>query len=251
MRMPALLERQAPYVTRSRRPASRLAGMRSRPRWCAESLLGEQPPAYTAPPSASLPDALTERDLAHLWEGQRFPPQALTMVSGQPLQVIYRGLRGRGPGPDFRDAVIIAPWGTLKGDVELHVRTSDFRRHGHHRDHAYDRLVLHLVYWPDERQDTTLASGRRVPVAALAPWLERRSEGAPPLAGAARPVERALPQRQRPYGQRGGRKRPRPAGRDSLPPQDSRTPPRAQPPGRPRRGSVPGVAGGDGLRGQP
>ncbi|KKK91803.1 hypothetical protein LCGC14_2709260, partial [marine sediment metagenome] len=125
--MPALLERQAPYVTRSRRPASRLAEMRSRPRGRAGQLLGEQPPPYVAPPSAALPDALTERDIAHLWEGQRFPPQALTMVGGQPLQVIYRGLRGRGPGPDFRDAVIIAPWGTLKGDVELHVRTSDFR----------------------------------------------------------------------------------------------------------------------------
>ncbi|MCH8919706.1 MAG: DUF2851 family protein [Chloroflexi bacterium] len=174
--MPALRERRAPYVTRRRRPASRLAEMRSRPGGCAGPLLGERPPPYHAPPSASLPDALTERDLAHLWEGQRFPPQALTMVGGQPLQVIYRGLRGRGPGPDFRDAVIIAPWGTLKGDVELHVRTSDFRRHGHHRDHAYDRLVLHLVFWPDERPDTTLASGRRVPVAALAPWVGRRSE---------------------------------------------------------------------------
>ncbi len=134
---------------------------------------------YASPgpfPLSSFGPSLTERDLSHLWEGQRFPPQALTTAGGQPLQVIYRGLRGRGPGPDFRDAVITAPWGTLKGDVELHLRTSDYRRHGHHRDHAYDRLILHLVYWPDGPQDTILASGRRVPVAALAPWLERRSE---------------------------------------------------------------------------
>ena len=120
--------------------------------------------------------SLSERDLAHLWEGQRFPPQALTAAGGQLLQVIYRGLRGRGPGPDFRDAVILAPWGTLRGDVELHVRARDYRRHGHHRDPAYDRLALHLVYWRDDLKDTVLASGRRVPVAALGPWLERRSE---------------------------------------------------------------------------
>ena len=119
---------------------------------------------------------LSERDLSQLWEGQRFPPQALTTTSGRPLQVLYRGRRGGGPGPDFRDAVIQAPWGTLKGDVELHVRTSDFRRHGHQHDPAYNRLALHLVFWPDEPQDTLLASGRRVPVAALAPWLERRQE---------------------------------------------------------------------------
>jgi hypothetical protein len=118
---------------------------------------------------------LSERDLALIWEGQRFPPSALATAAGQPLRVLYRGLRGRGPGPDYRDAVIGAPWGTLRGDVELHVRASDFRRHGHHRDPAYDRLALHLVYWPDATGDTELASGRRVTVAALAPWVERRS----------------------------------------------------------------------------
>ncbi len=72
--------------------------------------------------------------------------------------------------------MIEAPWGTLKGDVELHVRASDFRRHGHHHDPAYNRLALHLVFWPDEPEDTVLASGRRVPVAALAPWVERRRD---------------------------------------------------------------------------
>ena len=119
---------------------------------------------------------LSERELAHLWEGQRFPPQALTTAAGPALRVIYRGRRGGASGPDYRDAVIHAPWGTLKGDVELHVRSSDFRRHGHHRDPAYNRVALHLVYWQDDAHDTVLASGRRVPVAALAPWMERRSE---------------------------------------------------------------------------
>jgi hypothetical protein len=140
-------------------------------------------PHRTGPPSHRLrvstlepAGPLTERDLAHLWEGQRFPPEALTTTAGRPLRVLYRGRWGGGPGPDFRDAVIEAPWGTLKGDVELHVRASDFRRHGHHHDPAYNRLALHLVFWPDEEEDTALASGRRVPVAALAPWVERREE---------------------------------------------------------------------------
>ncbi len=138
---------------------------------------GKEPsPHVLRPPGAATGPPLSERDLAHLWEGQRFPPQALTTAAGQPLRVVYRGRRGGGPGPDYRDAVIQAPWGTLRGDVELHLRARDFRRHGHHRDPAYNRLALHLVYWPDDSPDTVLASGRRVPMAALAPWVEQRSQ---------------------------------------------------------------------------
>lgn len=120
--------------------------------------------------------SLSERELFDLWEGQRFPPAALSSRRGERLSVIYRGRATGGPGPDFRDAVIAAPWGVLLGDVELHVRASDFARHGHALDPAYDRLVLHLVFWDDAGEDTRLASGRRVPVAALAPWAERRSQ---------------------------------------------------------------------------
>lgn len=72
--------------------------------------------------------------------------------------------------------MIDAPWGRLHGDVELHVRAGDFERHGHHRDAAYNDLALHLVYRHDGLRETLLASGRAVPVAALAPWLEHRRD---------------------------------------------------------------------------
>lgn len=128
-----------------------------------------------APTDAPAPASLSERDLARLWEGQRFPPEALATTGGEPLRVVFRGRPGRGPGPDFRDALIRAPGRVLRGDVELHVRASDFRRHGHHRDRAYDGVALHLVFWADEPGGARLASGRSVTEAALAPWLERRS----------------------------------------------------------------------------
>jgi len=131
-------------------------------------------PVGVSPPGASAP--FSEGLLTELWEGQRFPPRALATRQGQRLRVVYRGRANRGPGPDFRDAVIAAPWGILRGDVELHVRASAFRRHGHQQDTAYDRLALHVVFWDDEGEDTLLSSGRRAPVAALAPWTERRAE---------------------------------------------------------------------------
>jgi hypothetical protein len=119
---------------------------------------------------------LSEADLMRLWEGQRFPPEALVNREGLALRVVYRGRPAGGPGPDFRDAVIGGGEQEWRGDVELHVAASAFRQHGHHRDPAYDNVVLHVVFWDDERLETQLACGRSVPTLALAPWVARRAE---------------------------------------------------------------------------
>lgn len=119
---------------------------------------------------------LSEADLVRLWEGQRFPPAALVSQQGLALRVVYRGRPGAGPGPDFRDAVIAAGEEELRGDVELHVAASAFRQHGHHRDPAYDNLVLHVVFFGDDGRETCLACGRAVPTLALGPWVARRAE---------------------------------------------------------------------------
>ena len=93
-----------------------------------------------------------------------------------PVTVIFQGRAGRGPGPDFRGAVIAGPSGVpLRGDVELHVRSSSFRAHGHERDPAYARVILHVVFEDDTGADTPLPGGGSAPVVALAPWVARRA----------------------------------------------------------------------------
>jgi len=119
---------------------------------------------------------LSEADLVCLWEGQRFPAAALVSREGLALQVVYRGRPAGGPGPDFRDAVIAAEGQEWWGDVELHVAASAFRQHGHHRDPAYDNLVLHVVFFDDDSSETRLACGRSVPTLALGPWVARRAQ---------------------------------------------------------------------------
>jgi hypothetical protein len=143
----------------------------------SDQALIAEPGARYGPDGGPAPPvtALKESDLSRIWEGQTFPPEAMTTSGGDRLRVIYRGRRGRGAGPDFRDAIVAAPAGLLEGDVELHVRSSDFRRHGHHLDPAYDGLAMHLVLRHDGGADTLLHSGRRVPVVALADWLEART----------------------------------------------------------------------------
>ena len=113
-----------------------------------ESVAEEVPTACgegASPPVSSLL-RLSEADLAHLWEGQRFSPEALSTRAGAPLRVVYRGHSQRGPGPDFRDAILATGSALLSGDIELHVRASDFRRHGHHLNPAYDAVILPVVF---------------------------------------------------------------------------------------------------------
>ena len=120
--------------------------------------------------------SLSEETLVRLWAGQRFPASALVTTAGVPLRVLHPGRRGRGAGPDFRDAIIAPPSGALlRGDVELHRRTSDFRAHGHATDGRYDRVVLHVVFEEDGAGETALACGRSVPVVALAAWTRKRA----------------------------------------------------------------------------
>jgi hypothetical protein len=140
---------------------------------------GAPPPAYVVAPvrlrlAEPAPEPLSEADLSQVWEGQRFPPEALVCVDGRAVEVVHPGRRGGGGGPDFVDAVLLLDGKQACGDVELHVRASSFHAHGHDTDPAYDRLALHVVYRADTGPETRLSDGRRAPVAAFAPWLERR-----------------------------------------------------------------------------
>lgn len=135
------------------------------------------------------PEGGGEAALAALWAGQRLPPEALRTVEGEPLRVISPGRPNGGAGPDFRDAAVLLESGVLlQGDVEVHVRASDFRRHGHHRDPAYDGVVLHVVQRADEGPRTRGRGGRTVPVLALPPGAAAAggtpAGWAPPCAGA-------------------------------------------------------------------
>ena len=119
---------------------------------------------------------LSEALLSRLWAGQRFPESALVTTDGVRLRVLHPGIAGRGAGPDFRDAIVAASGRLMRGDVELHQRSSDFRAHGHHGDPRYGRLVLHVVFADDATESTRVRSGTKpVPVVALSSWLERRT----------------------------------------------------------------------------
>lgn len=113
---------------------------------------------------------ISEEAVLRWWRGLGWDKDRLVTSSGQRLQVVYPGRLNPYGGPDLIDAMLATPDGELlQGDVEVHVRSSQWRAHGHHRDPAYDGLVLHVVWWDDEGTPTPLASGGTVPVLALSP----------------------------------------------------------------------------------
>ena len=104
---------------------------------------------------------VSESMVAQIWRRQLFTSDGL-------LQVVYPGRPNTDSGPDFRGAIVANKEGELvTGDVELHVRSSDWRAHGHHRDPAYNGVVLHVAMWDDNKAATVLQSGEKVPTLAL------------------------------------------------------------------------------------
>ncbi|MFB0556411.1 MAG: DUF2851 family protein, partial [Dehalococcoidia bacterium] len=78
-------------------------------------------------------------------------------------------------GPDFRDAVIVNNSHLTKGDIEVHVKSSDWYSHEHHTDAEYNNVILHVVMWHDCNSATLLQSGKPVPVLCLAKALRHQA----------------------------------------------------------------------------
>ncbi|HEY91089.1 MAG TPA: DUF2851 family protein [Dehalococcoidia bacterium] len=112
-------------------------------------------------------DTIPECDVVSLWLHLVRSGAELTTVHGAPVRVIYPGRLNNGQGPDFCDAVVGIGQRIYQGDIEVHVRSRDWQAHCHHRDTAYDRVVLHVVMRHNGRSVTRLSSGSTVPVVTL------------------------------------------------------------------------------------
>ena len=122
----------------------------------------------------------SEQALARLWRDRAARAGLLRAQHGGKLRVIYPGRLNTSAGPDFRDALIyVEGEGLTRGDVELHLKQSDWRAHGHHRDHRYNSVALHVVY-ATEDAPTNLANGAEAPVLSAKPLLEALPTSQPP-----------------------------------------------------------------------
>ena len=91
---------------------------------------------------------MKEDFLYYLWENRLIVGTLMT-DQGLPVQIINPGYRNTNSGPDYLEAKIKIGEQVWAGHVELHVKTSDWNRHGHQYDKAYNNVMLHVVYEND------------------------------------------------------------------------------------------------------
>jgi len=103
-----------------------------------------------------------------LWFDQYFDGDSLRTEDGRKVTVISPGFWNEGSGPDFQNAEIrFEEEAPVRGHVEVHLLASDYGRHQHGGDPAYDSVVLHAVFTNDLGTAYLETAGRRVPQVAL------------------------------------------------------------------------------------
>ncbi|MBC7416868.1 MAG: DUF2851 family protein [Pedobacter sp.] len=100
-----------------------------------------------------------EEFLHYVWRFKSFDFSNLQCVDGTPFSILNVGLLNQHSGPDFSQAKIKIDDTILVGNIEIHLKSSDWLRHNHQTDAAYDTVILHVVFEHDaeiERKDGTL-----------------------------------------------------------------------------------------------
>ena len=93
---------------------------------------------------------MQEAFLHYLWRQQRLAPGPWRSTSGDLIYLKHRGYENSLGGPDFLEAKLSAGATDWAGHIEIHLRSSDWYRHQHHKDAAYRNVILHVVYEEDE-----------------------------------------------------------------------------------------------------
>lgn len=99
--------------------------------------------------------------MQYLWQHKLQLRPGMKTVDGRSLQIIDPGRLNTDSGPDFFNAKIKINGELWIGNIEIHVRATDWYRHGHDTDPAYDSVILHVVGLHD--RNIIIRDGRMLP----------------------------------------------------------------------------------------
>ncbi len=108
---------------------------------------------------------INEDLLYYVWTLKTFDHQNLQTTDRSKLDILQSGHRNHDSGPDFHQARIAIANQVWAGHIEMHVKSSDWLKHGHDRDPAFQNVVLHVVYEND--REIRLPNGEPLPCLEL------------------------------------------------------------------------------------
>ncbi len=108
---------------------------------------------------------MQEDFLQYIWKYGLFPADKLFTPKGERVEILAPGQFNTDAGPDFLFSRIRIAGTVWVGHTEIHVKASDWFRHGHDKDPAYDTVVLHVVYEAD--CEVTRPGGEVIPAVTL------------------------------------------------------------------------------------
>ncbi|RZL32717.1 MAG: DUF2851 family protein [Pedobacter sp.] len=87
--------------------------------------------------------------LHYVWQFRSFDYNDLKTADGQNLNIIHQGLLNKNSGPDFNNGKIQLGDTIWAGNIEIHIKSSDWLKHNHQSDASYENVILHVVYEND------------------------------------------------------------------------------------------------------
>ena len=115
---------------------------------------------------------IDEARVQQMWHEQCFFDTNMVSIDRRTIRVLKPGIWNHNEGPDFMHAEIDVNGKLQIGDVEIHVRSSEWYAHKHHLNSRYNRVILHAVLFNDDfNLRTRLQNGKRVPTLELLKWV--------------------------------------------------------------------------------
>ncbi|MBD3723293.1 MAG: DUF2851 family protein [Flavobacteriaceae bacterium] len=108
---------------------------------------------------------MKENVLHYLWLHKKIDARQLVTTKGESLQILNFGQYLETAGPDFFNAQIVIGNQKWAGNVEMHVKSSDWYLHHHEKDNAYNNVILHVVWEHD--QEVFYSNDVEIPVLEL------------------------------------------------------------------------------------
>lgn len=124
---------------------------------------------------------MNEKLLQYIWKFRLFNATDLFTTCLKRIVPIYQGIHNTNQGPDFLNARIKIGDSTWAGNIELHVKSSDWVLHRHSEDENYSNVILHVVWVDDKKIDLpfpTVEIQSHVPKILLTKysnWMQTRS----------------------------------------------------------------------------